>query len=633
MRRHIIVAALLAAAVQSGHALAQTAGPNTTNYVWDAERRLVLKITPDPDGAGPLPRNAIKYVYDVDGQLIQTLKGTTTLANGSNFVAFETETNSYDAAGQLTKTVTPSGVTQFSYDAAGRRRCVTARMNPAVYANLPTDACALGTPGTGGADRVTRETHDLAGQLTAVEQGVGTADQRTYVSYSYSADGKQTKIVDARGNPTELEYDGFNRLEKLRFPPPSVGAGSASTTDYEAYTYDPADNRKTVRKRDAQIIESCFDALNRNTRRYMRDVANCATTGLANDVFITYNLKNEVLSTRFVSASGSGVVATYDKAGRQLTEVTYGRSLSFQYDNAGNRTRILWPVTPSFFVNYVYDTADRVTQIKQNNLTSGLNLLASYSYDSSGRRTGVTHANGTAVSYSYDAASRLATKGQNLAATTHDQTFGFGYNPASQVISQTASNSLYDWPKPAAGTSSNTYTGLNQDAAVVALASTCGDTLAGYDCRGNWRRNGVWTYDYDIENRLVLATNSSSGQAMTISYDPLGRLRQTVFAGVTTEYLYDGPRLVATYDGTGAVLRRYVHGTEIDEPIAWYAGTAITGATWLHHDAQGSVIAESDTAGAVTQLHKYGPWGEAADWGAGSPFRYTGQLALNDIEL
>ena len=70
-------------------------------------------------------------------------------------------------------------------------------------------------------------------------------------------------------------------------------------------------------------------------------------------------------------------------------------------------------------------------------------------------------------------------------------------------------------------------------------------------------------------NRLITATGARNA---ALSYDPLGRLYQVSSAGVTTRFLYDGDALVAEYNATGTMLRRYVHGSRVDEPWAWYEG-------------------------------------------------------------
>lgn len=84
----------------------------------------------------------------------------------------------------------------------------------------------------------------------------------------------------------------------------------------------------------------------------------------------------------------------------------------------------------------------------------------------------------------------------------------------------------------------------------------------------------MWTYGYDTDNRLKSA--SKTGLAATLAYDAVGRMRQTTLGGAVTNLLYDGTDLVAEYNSAGALLRRYVHGPGIDEPLALYEGSATT---------------------------------------------------------
>ncbi len=72
-------------------------------------------------------------------------------------------------------------------------------------------------------------------------------------------------------------------------------------------------------------------------------------------------------------------------------------------------------------------------------------------------------------------------------------------------------------------------------------------------------------------HRLLSVAGAASG---TLAYDPLGRLRTYATGGATTAFLYSGDQLVAEYNGT-TLLRRYVHGAGVDVPIAWYEGATL----------------------------------------------------------
>lgn len=135
-----------------------------------------------------------------------------------------------------------------------------------------------------------------------------------------------------------------------------------------------------------------------------------------------------------------------------------------------------------------------------------------------------------------------------------------------------------------------TYDGLNRDNAITTVGAPipCSPT-GGYDCRGNLANEGAGgrSFGYDIENRLLAVAGASA--PLALSYDPLGRLSQTVSNSTTTQFLYDADRLSGEYAG-GAVIRRYVHGPGADEPLVWYdvAGASST-RHWLQMDHQGSV--------------------------------------------
>jgi YD repeat-containing protein len=152
----------------------------------------------------------------------------------------------------------------------------------------------------------------------------------------------------------------------------------------------------------------------------------------------------------------------------------------------------------------------------------------------------------------------------------------------------------------------------------------------GYDCNGDVLTNGTFQYAYDQENRLVGVSNPGAGLTETLSYDPLGRLKQTVVAaGAATQFLYDGEALVGEYDGTGALLRRYIHGPGVDEPLASYESGVLG---WLHADRQGSIVARSNAAGSINATYAYGSYGEPQTWG-GTRFAYTGQIELPEAQL
>jgi len=226
---------------------------------------------------------------------------------------------------------------------------------------------------------------------------------------------------------------------------------------------------------------------------------------------------------------------------------------------------------------------NRLDRIGENGVFTGAALLADYAYDALSRRTGLARGTGLASTYGYDIASRLTSLAHDLegAGTANDQTLGFLYNPASQIRQRSAANDNYNWT---AASLDHAYVrnGLNQ-------YETVGGADIDNDARGNLIDDNSRAFCYDLENRLirVAAANNPTcaSPSLTISYDPLGRLRQTADGATTTDFLYDGDRLVAEYNG-GALLRRYVHGAGVDEPLAWYEGTGTSDRRYLIADTR-----------------------------------------------
>jgi YD repeat-containing protein len=613
--RRIVLAAALAGLAPTA-ALAQSSASDFTSAGrYDAAGRLVGTIAPDPDGTGPLHYAATRTTYDATGRPAAIEKGELSSwqseavapSSWSGFTVLQTVSTTYDAMDRkLTETLSSGGtaysLTQYSYDSSGRLECTAMRMNPAVYTSLPTSACTLGTAGSQGPDRITRNVYDAAGQVTKVQKAYGTADQADYASYLYSANGKQTRLTDANGNPATMTYDGFDRQVQWNFPS-ATSLGSVSTTDYESYTYDANGSRLTVRKRNGSVMGYSYDALNRVT---LKDVPG----GTVADVYYSYDTTGHQLSARFGSSSGAGLSQTYDGFGR-IASATNDMSgtaltLSYQYDADGNRVRVTHPGGAYF--TYEYDGLDRQIAIREN----GGTLVATATYDNQGRRSGDTRG-AVSTAYGYDAVSRPTTIADDLAGTASDVTTTLSYNPASQIIGLTRSNDAYAFGGYPSVSRTYAANGLNQ-------YTSAGSASFTYDANGNLTGDGASTFTYDVENRLV----SRSG-GLALAYDPAGRLWQTSGAASgTTRYLYDGGKLSVEYDGSGNVLRRYIHGPGADDPILWYEGSGLTDRRSLQTDHQGSVVSVADASAAVIAIQSYDEYGIPSTSNIGR-FQYTGQ--------
>ncbi len=278
------------------------------------------------------------------------------------------------------------------------------------------------------------------------------------------------------------------------------------------------------------------------------------------------------------------------------------------YDIGGRRIQLTWP--DGFYVKYDYDELGELLDARENGATSGVGVLASYTYDNLGRRTTVTRGDGVSTSYGFDANSDL--KSLAYSGSSNNPSFSYNYDSLGEIISRTNSNAAFAW---------NGATSLNQAYGVNNLNqyTSVGGTAYGYDSNGNLASGATQTYTFDSQTRLATASGSPSA---TLSYDPTDRLFQTS-ASSTTQFLYDGPHIVAEY-GSGAVQRRYVDGPGADEPIVWYTGSGTSSRAWLLQDERGSVLAGADSSGNVSWTNSYDEYGQPGSSNTGR-FQYTGQ--------
>lgn len=666
MRQATLVsgAVLIAASGAFSAPLAAQASPSayTSGQRWDASRRPVGDIRPSPDGVtGPFL--ATRLTYNVRGQLTKREEGRLDSWQSHDvlpedwvgFTVHRTIQYSYNDSGDVIEsrgyagTTSVQSVSQMSYDALNRLQCTAVRMNLASIPAAGSNACAPGTEGAQGPDRITRAVYDAAGQLVQIRKAAGTPLEQAYATYSYTLNGKQQFVIDANGNRASLGYDGFDRQVRWTFPGTAkpaaynpatqvtalATAGEVNSADYEEYAYDANGNRTSHRKRDASTLTFAYDALNRVVQKRVPNPAGGPNAGTSancyslpsdsNDVCYGYDLRGLQTFARFGSASGSGVSNNYDGRGRLTSSTTsmggVSRSLSHEYDAHGNRTRLSFPDGQYF--TYGYDGLDRMTSVNQ----SGSSQIATFVYNVQGRRSELT--GGVATAYTYDGIGRLASLSHDLVNTNRDISYSFtSYNPASQMLSRTSSNDAYAWNDHVAINRNYATNGLNQ-------YTTAGPTSFTYDTNGNLTGDGTWAYVYDRENRLIRGTTGAA--TTSLAYDPLGRLFQTSGGSSgTTQFLYDGDALVAEYNGSNLLLRRYVHGPGVDEPLFWFEGSSLATRRLLRSNHQGSIVAVADASGNSLAVNSYDEFGipynnvdnDRLPFGR---FAYTGQIWLPDL--
>ncbi len=149
---------------------------------------------------------------------------------------------------------------------------------------------------------------------------------------------------------------------------------------------------------------------------------------------------------------------------------------------------------------------------------------------------------------------------------------------------------------------------------------------AGSDCV--WVDCVVWT---------GMMPDANDWNEIEYVYDLSGRRIEKKVDGTTElKFLYDGDQIIAEYDANDTLLRKYVHGPCIDEPICLIESSGTyAGTQYYHYDALGSVVALTDASGDIVQLYEYSVYGQVAASDANHPnrFMFTGREFDKDTGL
>ncbi|MDV6331314.1 RHS repeat-associated core domain-containing protein [Asticcacaulis sp. 201] len=581
---------------------------------YDPLGRVIGTIGLDPDGTEARPRPASRITYDSDGRVSQVDVGS---AIGTDKTALDTmavytsDSNTFAPATGLAVVARHydngnlTHLTQRSYDNRFRVDCVAQRLNPAVFTTIAsTSACSLGATGPDGSDRITRFSYDATGAMLSQIDGYGTSAASTVMTTSYvGINGLADFVTDAKGNKTSYSYDTFNRLVKTCYPTASNGA-VANASDCEQSVYAANGRVDHIVLRDGtSTITFAYDGVGRLASK----------TGAVSESFVYDNLGQLTSHTNNTTNDTAATEAySYNAMGWLTTDSQRLGDVKYEYDALGKRTKMTYP--GGFYVTYGYDNGDELTGVFE----SGASSLFSFDYDTYGRRSHLFRGNGQTTTYSYDNnASRL------VGVSYPTDALSYTYNSADQIKTKTHSSAGFAYTLPGSLNIGVVSNGLNQ------ITSINGTALA-YDTRGNLTGDGgANTYSYNA-NSLLTQTNQS-GIAATLTYDAENRLA-SVAKSATTRFLYDGVDLIAEYDGSGNLLRRYVHGPGEDEPLVIYDYTQAGAKFWLHADELGSVIGLTNGSGVNIAKNTYDDYGVPGAGNVGR-FQYTGQVWLPEIGM
>ena len=559
-------------------------------------------------------------------------------------------------------------ITHYSYDNMGRRITVIDSMgatNTASYNSL--GLLASQSNALGGVTTFTYDEFDKALIITDANSKIKTYQYDTYgnitnqmdtgqsITYQYNTIGQRTNMIDANGNTTSWSYNQRGQLERQTYD------------DGSYYDYDYDGNGNLISRRDANntITLYAYNAKNLLTLVDYPDSADVSFTydnigrrtsmvdGLGTNLW-AYDVASRVV-TNIQGLVAGELSYAYDAEGNRISMSVNGDPTSYDYDDAGRLTSVsnevgvftyTWHPQADLVLSVTYPSGASVTNAYDilRQLTDKVNLDSTgavvssfaYAYDPVGLRTNQTNDDGSGHAYGYDDTYQLINANGFLPGGGADTNYAHTYSYDSvgnytQVVDRGVMESYQL-------NSMNQYT------------NTTTRPMLSYDLNGNLLDDSNSTYQWDQENRLILASNATG--YVEFSYNGLGwKTEQREYTNgslvKTTRYLCDGELPIAELDGNNAHICTISRGIDHSRALNGAGGIGGllalttygddgTNSYFYFSDGNGNIVNLIDESDAVVAHYEYDPFGKTSSASgvlAGQPYRFSSKEAIDIVNL
>lgn len=522
------------------------------------------------------------WTYDAQGRAISSSR-----AGGA-----DATTLVYNADGSTTVTDALGLIRSRSFTTLHGMRRSTSTSKPCANcggssASTTYDANGFVASRTDFNGHVTQYTNDARGLETSRTEAVGTAEART-ITTAWHGSFRLPLEVNEPGRRTEYGYDASgNRLSQTIT---DTASGESRTTTFTYTAQGLPDSIDGPRSDVSDVTRLDYDSQGNLT----------AITNALNQVtrITAHDAHGNPLT--IVDPNGVETVLTYDLRQRLLSRTVAGATTGFEYDSAGNLTRLTLPT--GSFLSYSYDAAQRLTGIQdslgnrirytldaagnrtQEEVFDPANVLKrqlAREYDNQSRLKKILGANGQITEFAYDAQGNRTSHTEANAFTSTTQ-----YDALGRVFKVTDA---------ASGETTYTYNALNQLTSVT-------------DPKGL-----VTAYAVNAFGEITRLISPDTGTT-TYEYDTAGnRTRQTDARGITVSYTYDALNRLTfvNYPGTDQDQTWHYDGSNYPSAAPYGIGR-LTGhqePTWgeqsiLYYDARGNLITKRSNAyGGIQDTH------------------------------
>jgi RHS repeat-associated protein len=556
------------------------------------------------DPSNPLSLQSLSDTTTVNGQSTTTTYTGPTRTVTVTSPAGRVSTYTFNPHGHVSSVIRASGLTPMTldYDALGRVTSVSQGTQSVTYAYDAASRLASRTDASGNtvaygydsADRMTSETlpggavyhvaYDADGNQTSVTMPNGAVHALAYTSTNdpssyappgnaayttvYNSDGSpisttlpggrtETHTYDGGGRPTGMSYPEANtswsytgNSDQITGLSHTAGGGTPETL---GYSYDGGlVTQLAVGGTATAQYSYTYDSSFRLSHMTLASGADTIDTAITRDV--------DGLLTGFgpftVSRGGPGGAASNIEDGTMNT--------AFTFDSLGREASRTQTVngTQTYREQFSYGLDGAISQKIET--IGGVSHTSVYTYDGSGRLTGVAVDGTQSEAYGYDAN---------------------GNRTSRQIGTDPASTAVYD----------------AQD-----RLEAIGGTSYTVDSDGYLAQRGSDTFQYSTHGELLSAT--VGGASVSYAYDGLGRRVGRTDSSGTTQYLYGDPgnplQLTGVRNPAGVLTTLYYQHNGL-----LYAMKS--GSTWYYIavDQVGTPRVVTDATGAVQKVVTYDSFG------------------------
>ncbi|MDD3302108.1 MAG: DUF6531 domain-containing protein, partial [Candidatus Gracilibacteria bacterium] len=360
-----------------------------------------------------------------------------------------------------------------------------------------------------------------------IEEKTITTNQTITINYEYDINGNKTKIIDPKGNQTNIEYDLFDRPIKQ----------IDSLGNYITYTYDKQGkvietntyNNTNTKVQETQIT---YNKIGQILKQEAIDLNPDGTpkTENAHNIITKqeYNKNGQVVKQ--IDSKGNETAINYDQFNRPIETIDQkGNKQVNTYDKNNNiiQKQIVQTNGKTTTTSYTYDGDNRLIKSKQ--ILNGQELISELTYNKLGNVIKSKDANGNETNYTYDYRGKVLSETKDPETSSGGQVVtNYSYDINGNLIKVVDSNN---------NETNYTYNSLNQLTKQI------------------YPNNKEANYTYDINGNLLTITDPN-GNITTNTYDNLNRLtnktiqKATGVEGITSEnYTYDSlGRLIEAND-------------------------------------------------------------------------------------